>query len=188
MDRVALGQWLSLALVPLGVGLFVGDSGVGTALPVSVALLGLAGFRLSERLFAAGPDASGSVVDTRTADLGQLGAALLLFALLTAVLGRFEAVSEIGILLRSPGARPLAVVAVAVGASLGGGMAVLTFRRDRLRDVSRTIWFRAIGGSVTFGTYLALLVARPPAALLYGVAYGVSRLVALVLLPASSRW
>ena len=188
MDRVALGRWLSLALVPLGVWLSVGGSnaGAGAALGVPVVLFGLAGFRLSGRLFD--PDAASSrgAIDARVADLFQLGAALLAFAFLTVVLGGFESPSAVIASLRSPG--PLALVAVVAGALLGGGVTVLTFRWDRLRAVSRTVWLRAIGGTATFGTYLALLVAAPSSAFLYAAVYAVSRLIALFRLPPSSQW
>ncbi|QUO47231.1 MULTISPECIES: hypothetical protein [Halorubrum] len=186
MDRVALARWLSLALVPLGVWLSVDGSNAGAPLGVPVVLFGLAGFGLSDRLFD--PDAASprSLVDARAADLFQLGAALLVFAFLAVVSGRFESTSAVIASLRSPGAS--ALVAVVAGALLGGGVAVLTFRWDRLRAVSQTVRFRAIGGTATFGTYLALLVAAPSSAFLYAAVYALSRLIALFRLPPPSQW
>ncbi|WP_049912217.1 hypothetical protein [Halorubrum kocurii] len=186
MDRVALGRWLSLALVPLGVGLSVGGSSTGSALGVSVVLFGLAGFRLSHRLFDPDAASPGSAIDARVADLFQLGAALLVFAFLTAASGRFESLSSVGASLRSPW--DFAVIAVVDGVFLGGGMAVLTYRWGRLRAVSQTVGVRAIGGAATFGTYLALLVAAPSAAFLYAAVYTLARSIALFRLPPSSQW
>ena len=188
MDRVAFGRWLSLALVPLGVWLSVDGSNAGAsaALGVPVVLFGLAGFGLSDRLFDPDATRSEGVLDARAPDLAQLGAALLAFAVLAVVSGRVESLSTVGASLRSPGTSVL--VAVVAGALLGGGVAVLTFRWDRLRAVSQTGWFRAIGGTVTFGTYLALLVAAPSSAFLYAAVYAVSRLIALFRLPPSSQW
>ena len=185
MDRVALGRWLSLALVPLGVWLSVSGPDASAALGAPVALFGLAGFGLSGRLFD--PDAASSwgAIDARAADLFQLGAALLVFAFLTVVSGRFESPSAVIASLRSPG--PLALVAVVAGAALGGGLTALTYRWGRLRAVSQTVRLRAIGGTATFGTYLALLVAAPSSAFLYAAVYAVSRLIALFRLPPSSQ-
>ncbi|WP_096393502.1 hypothetical protein [Halorubrum trapanicum] len=186
MDRVALARWLSLALVPLGVWLSVSGSNAGAQLGVPVVLFGLAGFRLSDRLFD--PDAASSwgSIDARAADLFQLGAAFLVFAFLTVVLGGFESLSAVGASLRSPGASVL--VAVVAGAVLGGGLTALTYRWGRLRAVSRTVWFRAFGGAATFGTYLALLVAAPSSAFLYAAVYALGQLIALFRLPPSSQW
>ncbi|PHQ47120.1 hypothetical protein DJ68_03585 [Halorubrum sp. C3] len=149
-------------------------------------MFGLAGFGLSDRLFDPDAASSRSIIDARAADLFQLGAALLVFAFLTVVLGGFESPSAVVASLRSPGTSVL--VAVVAGAVLGGGLTVLTFRWDRLRAVSRTVWFRAIGGTGTFGTYLALLVAAPSSAFLYAAVYALSRLIALFRLPPSSQW
>ncbi|OTF02925.1 hypothetical protein [Halorubrum sp. SD612] len=185
MDRVELGRWLSFALIPLGVGLLVSGPNAG-ALGAPVALFGLAGFGLSGRLFDPDAAPSGSAVDARAADLFQLGAALLVFAFLTVVLGGFEPTSAVIASLRSPG--PLVFIAVIAGMFLGGGVAVLTFRWDRLRAVSQRVWFRAVGGAATFGTYLALLVAEPSSAFLYALVHALGRLIALFRLPPSSRW
>lgn len=186
MDRVELGRWLSLALVPLGVWLFVGGPIASAALGLPVVLLGLIGFGLSDRVFD--PDAASSEggVDARAADLVQLGASLLVFGLLTVASGRSESASVVIASIRSPG--PPALVAVVAGAFLGGGMSVLTYRWGRLRAVSQTIWFRAVGGAATFGTHLALLVAAPSSAFLYAAVYATGRLIALFRLPPSSRW
>ncbi|WP_423996769.1 hypothetical protein [Halorubrum trapanicum] len=188
MDRVALGRWLSLALVPLGVWLSVDGSnaGAGAPLGVPVVLFGLTGFGLSDRLFDPDAASSRSVIDARATDLFQLGAALLAFAFFTVVLGGFESTSAVIASLRSPGAS--ALVAVVAGAVLGGGLTALTYRWGRLRAVSQTVRFRAIGGTATFGTYLALLVAAPSSAFLYAAVYALSRLIALFRLPPSSQW
>jgi hypothetical protein len=186
VDRVAVGRWLSLALVPLGVWLSVGGPGASGALGAPVALFGLVGFGLSGRLFDPDAAPSRSAIDGRAADLFQVGAALLAFAFLTVVLGRFESPSAVIASLRSPG--PLALVAIVAGTFLGGGLAALTHRWGRLRAVSQTGRFRAIGGAATFGTYLALLVAAPSAAFLYAAVYALSRLIALFRLPPSSQW
>jgi hypothetical protein len=186
VDRVAVGRLLSLALVPLGVWLSVSGPGASGALGASVALFGLAGFGLSGRLFDPRAAPSRSAIDARAADLFQLGAALLAFAFLTVVSGRFESPSVVIASLRSPGR--LALVAVVAGAFLGGGLAALTYRWGRLRAVSQTVRFRTIGGVATFGTYFALLVAAPSTAFLYAAVYALSRLIAVFQLPPSSQW
>jgi len=101
-------------------------------------------------------DASDSDVDMRFADRAQLGAALFVLALLTVALGGVGSMSAVGASLQSP--RPLAFGAVVAGVFLGGEVAVLTARWDRLRAAGRTVRFRAAGGAATFGTYLALLM------------------------------
>lgn len=185
MERERLGHVLSLALVGLGGILTVLSIAEGrtsgVALGVLVIFAAVMCFRWSEQLFDPDTDSiTFDPTDTRvlTVNLLQLGLALLVFVLLTFVFSDIELlVKSLQTGIQAP--TYLLSISVLIGLLLGGGVAILTSRWNRLQDANQSIMGRTVGFSATFGTYLLLLFTHLQATLVYAVVYTLSRLLAL---------
>ena len=189
MERERLGRRLSVVMTLAGGALFVLNITIGDVVDsvfgVLSAGIGLAFYLASDRIFDA--DAEFDLTETHSfvMNLVQLGVVLFAFALLTYLLSDARTVTSVfrtGV----PSPPYPAYAGVLMGVLLGGGNAYLTQRWDTLKASTQSIPVRTVGFSLTFGTYVVLLLHQPPSSVLYAGAYAVSRLAVLlgVYLPA----
>lgn len=184
MERERLGRGLSFIVIGCGVTLFAVSVASGQAIGATFGVLslftGLAFYRMSNELFDTDPvvidPADTSVI---IANLLQLGAVLLVFAGITYVFSNFGSITE---LFRAGPPVPTYPVFLGIflGLILGGGVAFLTFRWERLQSANRSVPFRMIGFTATFGAYFLLLLSQPLAAIAYATVYTLSRLLVLL--------
>lgn len=183
MERERLGRRLSAGVGVLGVVLFVGSIAfndvVSAIFGVLSAGIGLTFYSASNRIFGTNIDVDLTESRSFTMNLVQLGLVLFVFALLTYLIsdiGTVMSVFQTGI----PSPPHPAYAGLLMGVLLGGGVAYLNQQWDTLNEVSQSVPVRTVGFSITFGTFLLLLVYQPPSSVLYAGAYAVSRLAVIL--------
>ncbi|USZ69823.1 hypothetical protein NGM10_17150 (plasmid) [Halorussus salilacus] len=183
MERERLGRFASAGLVPLGgmfavLSLALGEV-VGVAFGVASAGIGGVFYSASEWLFDDDAEFDLTTDHSLAVNLLQLGLVVFTFVLLAYYAGGVRSLaSALGSGLSAP--TPLTYAGAVAGLLLGGASAYLTQRWETLREASRSLRVTTVGFSLTFGTYLGLLVAQPDAGLVFAGVYAASRLAVLV--------
>lgn len=189
MVREEISRVLSAALIPLGIILLIlgVDRGemVFTSLGAMTVILGVALYWAINQFSDASFDLTES--PTLIENLIQLGSVFIVFSLLITLVSDVERVTQI---FRTglPSPKYPAFGGLFLGVVLGGGVPYLMQQFDAFAKLmSDSVPVRILGLSLTFGTYLLLLIYQPASSLLYAAAYLLSRISILVGMYSLSR-